>query len=223
MLTRSHLAMLAFAALAVPASACIITTTDDSGLGGFGGNSQTTSSGSQSTGSNTTSTTASTGSGACTPPTGTGQPESDCDTMANFPSSGMCPAGGEPIAIPVCHKGHELYTAGAWEELQACFANLPTSADFDAECGPNASSEAGDCLNTVYNDACANSDADSTCDSVAATCTDPADAFDTSQCKTDLLVFSTTGLNTYVTCIDAHNTDACAGLHDTCMNEILSQ
>jgi hypothetical protein len=223
MLTRTHFAALVLGAAALPLTACFLTVTDGSSSGGAGGEDLTTSTTASGTTTAATGTTSSTGTGMslCTDPAGTGASETKCDEMANFPSSSMCPDQSTPLAIDVCHKGYELYTAGSWEELQTCFENIP--ATIDDTCATNAQANVQACINTMYTDACANSDADQACNDTAQLCANDNDPnFTTDLCKQDLKPFSTAGLNAYIDCINAHSTTACADLHDTCMNEILA-
>jgi len=221
MLTRNHLITLGFAALTVPLAACFVTVTDDdSSLGGFGGQASTTAS--TGTTISTTNTTTSTGTvtPGCTDPAGTGQVESKCDEMANF--SATCPSSGEaPLGVAVCHQGFHVYTAGSWDDLEACLESIP--ATLDDTCDANAESNVTNCVDTVYTKACANADALTTCNNVAQSCADAMDPnFATDMCKADLNPFSEEGLNAYIACANENSATQCADLHDFCLNQVLS-
>ena len=223
MLTATSFTRLIIAAAAIQAAACVVTSSPD-GDGGFGGFGAGTSNSVAATTTNASTTTTatsvsstSTGSGQCAGPTGTGVAVSACDEMG-YPS--MCSDTSEPVGLTTCRRGFELFESGPWEILQSCLANIP--ADTDHYCGdPTAENYVVACENDMYDAACFNQDVSDKCDEIAASCTDPNDAFATATCKSDMNPFSTDGFNEYLDCINNSGDVSCADLHDSCLTNVL--
>lgn len=236
MLTRNRFLTLALCALAVPASACLITVTDDDGGGGSGGSTSSSTTTATTTTTTTTTTSdssssadaSSSGSGmpVCDDPAaaGTGKLEAACNS-ANFPST--CDDNSVPVGIEACHAGFTVFSVLGWERLQACLENI---AAVPAEtCDqPKATDNVKACVQEMYSNACANPAADTVCEDTNDACiTGGETTFDTPQCKADLVAFGVaasgqaSGLQQYIDCINDNVATPCAQLHDTCANLVL--
>lgn len=236
MLTRNRFFTFTLCALAIPASACIITVDDDS-LGGAGGSGSSTSTTATTSTTNTTTTDASSttdgsssssGVAVCDDPAaaGTGTPQTACDSMANFPST--CPDNNEaPVAIGACNSAFSVFSPLGWERFQACLANIPAVlADTCDE--PGATNNVQACVDAMYDASCANPAADKVCDDTNDACmTGGENDFETAQCKADLQAFGTaasgqgSGLASYAECINNNLNTPCNELHDICMGAVL--
>lgn len=234
MLTRHRFFTLTLCALAIPASACFITVTDDGagGTGGSGGSTTatttdaTTTDATTTTDASSTDASSSTGMTVCNDPSaaGSGTIDDECDAMANFPK--QCPDNSTPVAIDACHVGFTVFAPVGWEQFQKCLGVIP--ATIDDTCDLYAEDNVKACVQKMYDSSCANPAADQLCtDAYDACVMGGENDFDTAQCQADLVPFGlnasgqASGLQQYHDCINANLETPCSVLHDTCMNFVL--
>ncbi|MFO0614393.1 MAG: hypothetical protein U0414_17530 [Polyangiaceae bacterium] len=226
---------LALCALALPASACLITVTDD-GTGGTGGGTSSSTTATTSTTTTTSSTTSSTGDTSssssgmpvCNDPAapGSGLAEAECDMMANFPK--LCDDNTVPVGIDACHVGFGVFAARGWEVFQGCLKDI-TATPAETCDAPAAGNNVKACVQKMYDSACPNPTADKVCDDTNDACVAGGENnFDTAACKADLLAFGleasgqASGLQRYHDCINANLDTPCDQLHTTCRDLVLS-
>jgi hypothetical protein len=204
-------------------SACVITTSGDGegddGLGGGGGASASNGTGGQgSTSSGSSQTGAGGGINQCVGPDGQGMAQASCD-MTNVGLLGVCPSDGlEPFAVDVCHRGFEIYTQGSWENLLSCLGEIP--AAFEEACDePQASMNVGECVQKMYDEACANPESDALCAQIDEACTADGQTFPVDLCNDDLLPFGAGGRQAYVDCYETGPAElTCGEIHSYCFD-----
>lgn len=199
-----------------------VTTGGTGGDGqGTGGASATTGTGGQG-GGTTTATTGAGGGSGCVGPTGAGTPtKADCSNLGLelFPSTCGDTSDQPPPGKGVCATGFDIYTQGAAEDLETCLGGI--AANQPDVCDVN---KVADCVTKMYDDACANAQADAYCDALKANCdaASPPSAFDVAQCKSDLKPFNDSVLGengSFAACWNQHLNDACQDAYDACFAE----
>lgn len=218
-----------FAFATVGLAGCFVTVKeDDDGFGGFGGDDVTVSTSkgvtvttdttATTTTVATTDTSSSTGAG-CVGPDGTGLELGECDAVGNISE---CPSTAQPpVANSSCKRGYQIFSAGSWENFLGCLKAIPTSiADLCDE--PAATDHVQACTSAMYDAACPNAFADTTCSDVATVVCGAEGGFDEASCKAQLVPFSDAGINAYRTCIDESTTVPCSALHETCLTQVIS-
>lgn len=233
MLQRTHLFVLATVLTA--AAACTTKSTDSDIPPGSGGSGNSGNIG--NTGGDTTGGAGGTGGegaaggaggGACVgPEDGSGQTAAVCDGMNITPScveggvAAVCNAGGSLFYPPgwrTCHRAFDIFHAGAVDVLVACLEDIGVN--------PEACEDApvGACVGEMYAAACDNNtDANDTCAAINQGCVDVGENdFDLDGCYADLKPFSADGVDAYIACQNDHLDDPCAGLHDTCIGEVVT-
>lgn len=198
--------------------------TTGAGGDGQGGSGTTTTGAGGDTTTTSTTTTATTGAGgaSCVAPEGTGAPtKDDCATVGLelFPST--CGDSGDqpPPGKGVCGRGFEIYTTGAAEDLETCLdtiaANQPDVCDID---------KVAACVTEMYDDACANDQADAACDGIQDTCAQVQDSIDVAACKGDLVPFGDAGLQQLADCFNSpdHSSQPCQQAYDECFDVVTS-
>jgi len=187
------------------------TTSTVTGMGGAGGNG---TGGSSNGGAG--------GGVDCVGVDGTGVPEQACNEMNITPAT----AGGtatsncgmdmdqDPPGYQTCLDGFAVYTAGSFENLQACLSEIgvePTNAcNLDLVL---------DCIDKVYAEACARAEIDTYCAQLETDCLalDPNSPFNVAKCSGDLAPLSTVGLEEYAACVNSQPDNAtCQEAHDVC-------
>ena len=123
----------------------------------------------------------------------------------------------DPLGWGVCHRGHAIYTQGAWEVLQGCLSEISV-APADA-CDPDLVDA---CLDDMYEAACERPTNDAFCESFATQCGDGT--VNVELCQTELRPFSDAGISDLTSCINDEADPAldCGGAYDFCIGEVLA-
>lgn len=212
--------------------ACTINSQSEetnTGHGGSGGSTSTTTSDGGSTSTGTGGDTSTGGSGgantggsgggtSCVGDTGTGQTDAACDAMniAAVPDTCTDTGGTDgtlpPPGLATCHQGFAVYTPGSSENLLQCLQALPaTPAD---ACDP---AQVESCLQKVHTEACDTADAQSYCNDIATACTAGGDTLDESACNYYLRPFTSASQDAIVQCFN-DSTDVCDTAIANCAN-----
>ena len=162
------------------------------------------------------------GGAGCVGPDGTGTVAAACD-QTNLGLHGTCPSTQEdPVGLPVCHRGFEIFTAGSAENLLECLGQIPAS--FEEACDePQASMNVAQCVDKVYDEACANPDSAALCDQIFDTCQMAGQVFPLNECVADLNPMGQAGLAEYVDCYNNGPTELqCDAIHNYCYGVLFS-
>ncbi|MCC6526224.1 MAG: hypothetical protein IT373_26495 [Polyangiaceae bacterium] len=183
------------------------TTTTTTATGGAGGDTGSGGTGQGGSG------------GSCVPAAGTGETEAVCDTMNITPvnhggAAFMCGPSfdQDPLGHASCHRAFDIYRAGQAEDFAACLALIGVESTCDEAL-------VGDCVSEVYADACADPFIDETCQGIADVC--GADPFDVAECSWALKVFSVSGVNQIIDCVNGTDPAvACQPAFDACFDTV---
>lgn len=205
-----------------------VTSSSSSGAGGAGGASSSVGVGGSGGGASSSVGVGGSGGGApsCYSDTAllNSLDASSCkDTVGIELASDNCGPGYNEI-VPgkdVCAMGFEVFTKGAAQVLEACLAEIPAQK-------PESCDQAlvDACVGEMTESACANSGADTLCDSLNTGCgsegTFDADLY--AACKVQLKPFNQGSLDEFLTCFnsDEQTLNTCADAYYNCLDAALA-